>query len=245
MKHFAITAFVCLALVALLSSCSTTNDPSRRTAPNLLTAKEKAGGWKLLFDGKSTTGWRGYKKQAMTDMGWKVEDGLLKKVAGERGGDIITAQTFHDFEFSWEWKVAPGGNNGVKYFVTEERASAPGHEYQMIDDLGHPDGKLGARRQTASFYDVLPPAADKKLNPPGEWNASRIVVRGNHVEHWLNGAKVLEYELGSDAVKAGLAKSKFKDVPKFGEKIDGHLLLTDHGDECFFRNLKVRELSAR
>ncbi len=212
---------------------------------NQLTPDEKAAGWKLLFDGKTTAGWRGYKKQAMPDKGWKVEDGLLKKVAGEKGGDIVTEQTFRDFEFAWEWKVARGGNNGVKYFVTEERAGAPGHEYQMIDDLGHPDGKLGAKRQTASFYDVLPPSADKKLNPPGEWNASRIIVRGNHVEHWLNGAKAIEYELGSDAVKAGLAASKFKNAPKFGDKIDGRLMLTDHADECFFRNLKLREISAK
>ena len=212
---------------------------------NQLTPDEKAAGWKLLFDGKTTAGWRGYKKQAMPDKGWKVEDGLLKKVAGEKGGDIVTEQTFRDFEFAWEWKVARGGNNGVKYFVTEERAGAPGHEYQMIDDLGHPDGKLGAKRQTASFYDVLPPSADKKLNPPGEWNASRIIVRGNHVEHWLNGAKAIEYELGSDAVKAGLAASKFKSAPKFGDKIDGRLMLTDHADECFFRNLKVREVSVK
>ena len=212
---------------------------------NQLTPDEKAAGWKLIFDGRTTTGWRAYKKTAMPDKGWKVEDGLLKKVAGQKGGDIVTERTFHDFEFAWEWKVAPGGNNGVKYFVTEERAGAPGHEYQMIDDLGHPDGKLGAKRQTASFYDVLPPSAEKKLNPPGEWNASRIVVRGNHVEHWLNGAKALEYELGSDAVKAGVAASKFKNAPKFGDKIDGHLMLTDHADECFFRNLKVRELSAK
>ena len=212
---------------------------------NQLTPDEKAAGWKLLFDGKTTAGWRGYKKQAMPDKGWKVEDGLLKKVAGEKGGDIVTEQTFRDFEFAWEWKVARGGNNGVKYFVTEERAGAPGHEYQMIDDLGHPDGKLGAKRQTASFYDVLPPSADKKLNPPGEWNASRIIVRGNHVEHWLNGAKAIEYELGSDAVKAGLAASKFKSAPKFGDKIDGRLMLTDHADECFFRNLKLREISVK
>ena len=212
---------------------------------NHLTAEEKAAGWKLIFDGRTTTGWRGYKKQAMPDKGWKVEDGLLKKVAGERGGDIVTEQTFHDFEFAWEWKVAPAGNNGVKYLVTEERAGAPGHEYQLIDDLGHPDGKLGAKRQTAAFYDVLPPSKDKKLNPPGEWNASRILIQGNHVEHWLNGAKVLEYELGSDAVKSGLAASKFKNAPKFGDKIVGRLMLTDHGDECFFRNLKTREISAK
>ena len=115
----------------------------------------------------------------------------------------------------------------------------------MLDDVGHPDGKIGAKRQTASFYDVLPPAADKKLNKPGEWNSSRLLIQGNHVEHWLNGAKVLEYELGSDAVKAAVAQSKFKNSAGFGTKIRGHILLTDHKDECWYRNVKIRELPAK
>jgi hypothetical protein len=136
--------------------------------------------------------------------------------------------------------VAPGGNSGVKYFVTEERPKSPGHEYQMIDDPVYP-GKLTPQQLTAAFYDVLPTAADKPLRPAGEWNTSRIVVRGNLVEHWLNGRNVLTYELGSAAVKAGLANSKFKGEPGFGEKIAGHIMLTYHQDECWFRNLKIRE----
>jgi hypothetical protein len=209
---------------------------------NQLTPGEKAAGWTLLFNGKDFSGWRQYAKQTPPGEGWKVEDGILKKLAKVRGGDIITTNTFVDFDFSWEWRIEKGGNNGVKYLVTEKRTGAPGHEYQLIDDVGHPDGKLGPKRQTASFYDVLPPAENKPLKPVGEWNASRILIKGDHVEHWLNGAKVLEYELGSEAVKAGVAESKFKTAAKFGEKIEGHIMLTDHQDETWFRNLKIREL---
>ena len=209
---------------------------------NVLQRDEKAQGWRLLFDGHSLQGWHLYTKKVQPEAGWKVEDGLLKKLAKVRGGDIVTDATFTDFDLTWEWRVAAGGNNGLKYLVTEQRPSAPGHEYQMLDDTGHPDGKMGAKRQTASFYDVIPPAANKPLKPVGEWNASRILVQGNHVEHWLNGAKVLEYELGSEAVKAAVAASKFKNSSGFGTKIKGHIMLTDHQDECWFRNVKIREL---
>jgi len=197
-----------------------------------------------LFDGQSLKGWRPYNKPAGTPIGagWKVEDGILKKLDGQPGGDIITEKTYNNFELTWEWRVAPGGNNGVKYFVTEKRPQAPGHEYQMLDDNAEKHLKLHDKSKTASFYEVLPPAADKPLKPAGEWNVSRIVVQGNHVEHWLNGKKVLEYELGSDAVKEGIATSKFKKYPDFGAKIRGHIMLTDHHDEAWFRNIKIREL---
>lgn len=211
---------------------------------NTLSPGEKAAGWKLLFDGQSLQGWRPYGKKTAPEAGWKVEGGILKKLAKEKGGDLVTEEKFLDFDLVWEWRVAPGGNNGVKYLVTEQRPSAPGHEYQMIDDEGHPDGKLGAKRQTASFYDVLPPAADKPLKPVGEWNSSRVVIRGKSVEHWLNGSRVLQYELGSEAVMAAVAASKFKNAPGFGTKIAGHIMLTDHQDECWFRNMKIRKLAA-
>lgn len=212
---------------------------------NALTDEEKATGWKPLFDGQSLKGWRLYRKQAAPESGWKVEDGILKKLPKVRGGDIVTEAKFDNFDLTWEWRIAPGGNNGLKYLVTEERASAPGHEYQLLDDTRHPDGKLGPKRQTASFYDVLPPSAVRTLKPVGEWNSSRVIVQSNHVEHWLNGAKVLEYELGSEVVRAAVANSKFKSVPGFGTKIQGHIMLTDHGDECWFRNIKIRELPAK
>ena len=212
---------------------------------NTLTDEEKAAGWKLLFDGRSLQGWRLYGKKAAPESGWKVEDGLLKKLPKQRGGDIITEAKFEDFDLTWEWRITTGGNNGLKYLVTEERTAGPGHEYQMLDDDVHPDGKRGPKRQTASFYEVLPPAADKPVKPVGEWNLSRVLIQGNHVEHWLNGAKVLEYELGSEAVMAGVANSKFKNAPGFGTKIKGHIMLTDHQDECWFRNMKIRELPAK
>lgn len=212
--------------------------------PNTLTPKEKAEGWKLLFNGTSFDGWRGYKQTGVPAC-WKIEDGLLKAIPKVKGADLITTQKFDDFEFSWEWNISAAGNNGIKYLVTEERPGAPGHEYQMIDDAANEERNNGPKHATASFYDVLGPADDKPLKPAGQWNLSRVLVRGNHVEHWLNAKKVLEYELGNDAVKAGLAGSKFKNFPDFGTKIQGHIMLTYHNDECWFRNIKIRELPAK
>ncbi len=231
----------CLSLLAVVSlaACST------NSAGNKLTSAEKKDGWTLLFDGKSTEGWRLYGSTNGPGPAWMVSEGMLKKAKDGKGGDIVTVKQFDNFELSWEWRVDVGGNNGIKYLVTEKRRGAPGHEYQMIDDEKHPDGKIGPTRQTAAFYDVLPPAAGKPSKPGGEWNQSRILIQGNHAEHWLNGAKVLEYELGSDAVKAAVAKSKFKTAEGFGTKITGHIMLTDHKDETWFKNMKIRELPAK
>ena len=228
-----------ISVVVLAASLSPQPDVAR-TPPNTLTPAEAAEGWRLLFDGRSLDAWRGYRRDTLPEAGWEIKDGTLRTVAKVKGGELITRRTFGDFEFSWEWRVAPGGNNGVKYFVTEERPKSPGHEYQMIDDAGYP-GKLSPLQLTGAFYDVLPTEAGKPLRPAGEWNASRIVVHGTRVEHWLNGKTVLTYELGSDAVKAGIEKSKFKGHAGFGEKIAGHIMLTYHQDECWYRNLKIRE----
>jgi hypothetical protein len=207
---------------------------------NELTPAEKTAGWRLLFDGKTTQGWRSYSKPGFPDKGWIVEDGWLKLIAKSRAGDIMTEDTFNDFELTWEWRIPVGANNGVKYFILEERKSAIGHEYQMIDDSLVKPGIL----KTGSFYDVLPPLEHKPiLFAPGS-NVSRILVRGDHVEHWLNGEKILSYELGSPEVMAGVAKSKFKNVLGFGQKQRGHILLTEHNDEAWFRNIKIRDLSA-
>ncbi len=198
-----------------------------------------------LFDGKTLAGWHVYGSSAAPGPGWKAEDGILKKLEGQKGGDIVTDRQFTDFDLEWDWRVAPGGNNGIKYLVNETRKGAPGHEYQMLDDEKHPDGKVGPQRQTASFYDVLPPAADKPSKPAGEWNHSRVLVQGNHVEHWLNGAKVVSYELGSPEIKAAIAKSKFKNAAGFADKITGPIMLTDHHDEAWFRNIRIKVLPAK
>jgi len=218
--------------------------PLSSAADNQLTAAEKSTGWSLLFDGHSMDGWRPFLNRPAG--GWEVRDGTLHAIAKVKGTDLVSVKKYNDFELTWEWKVPPAGNNGVKYLVTEERAKSPGHEYQMIDDAANPDAmKNGILRQTAAFYDVLPAAVDRPTKPAGEWNSSKIVVRGNTVEHWLNGRNVLTYELGSAAVKAGIAKSKFKNEAGFGQKIAGHLMLTYHEDDCWYRNIKIREIKAR
>jgi hypothetical protein len=230
-------------LLSLIAAASTLS-----AAPaNQLTDKEKATGWKLLFDGKTTQGWRTFKKQTFPEKGWDVEDGWLhclgKGGGNKGGGDIITDAEFNDFELQWDWKQAHAGNSGVKYFILESRKDALGHEYQMIDDERATGVDKGNRKQlTAAFYAVLAPTTPPPIKPPGEINSSRILVKGNHVEHWLNGGKVLEYECGSDVVKTAVAASKFKNTAGFGDKVKGHLLLQDHGSEVWFRNLRIREL---
>lgn len=204
-------------------------------------------GFKPLFDGKSLDGWRGYKKADAADTRWKVENGLVtidaKDGKDTRGGrDIITAGTYDQFDLRWEWKVAQGGNSGLKYFVLEDQTSAIGHEYQMIDDERHADAKIGPHRQTAAFYDVLP-AADRPLKPAGEWNSSQVIVKGKHVEHWLNGKRVLQYELDSPELSAAIAKSKFKDIARFGKPQRGHILIQDHGDQVTYRNVRIKPLT--
>ena len=226
----------------ILGAILLTGSAGLAAAPNQLTDKEKANGWILLFDGKTTDGWRSFKKQTFPQKGWVVEDGWLHCL-GNGGGDIITDAEFTDFDLQWDWKQAPAGNSGVKYFITEERASAIGHEYQMIDEEKEPDAKLAdGKRVTASFYDVLKPTK-VATKPPGETNHSRILVKGNHVEHWLNGEKVLGYECGSDALKAAIAQSKFKTTAGFGDKIKAHILLQDHHSQVWFQNIKLRPLS--
>ncbi|HTL58411.1 MAG TPA: DUF1080 domain-containing protein [Candidatus Limnocylindrales bacterium] len=213
--------------------------------PNQLTTEEKAAGWILLFDGQTPKGWHTFLKHTFPDHGWTVADGWLHGL-GKGGGDLLSDGEFDQFELQWEWKLAPGGNSGLKYFVLESRKSALGHEYQMLDDQLNPDGKVAAGKHvTASFYDVLKPTVTPPTRPIGEINQSRIVVHGNHIEHWLNGIKVLEYECGSPTVKAGVAESKFKNVAGFGERVKGHILLQDHGSDVWFRNLKLRDLSSK
>jgi hypothetical protein len=227
-----------LALGCLLASAPLL--PAAEPPLNTLSEAERKDGWKLLFDGQSLKGWRGFKKAEAPAQGWKIKDGVLTCVAGGKGGDLVSEEQFDNFEFAWEWSMPAKSNNGVKYFITEERPSAVGHEYQLIDDSLIKDH---AESGTAAFYLVLAPDPEKKrVKPFGDWNQSRILVRGNHVEHWLNGQKVVEYECGDPKILAQVQQTKFKGVEGFGTKIRGHLLLTYHNDECNFRNLKVREL---
>lgn len=228
------------AIAALvLGLCGLTTAAS--DSANRLTEAEMAEGWVLLFDGQSTRGWRSFKKTTFPQKGWKVEDGCLRHVAGGGGGDIMTESTFGEFELTFEWRLAAGANSGVKYFITEERAGPIGHEYQLVTK-NHPEAEdLPTKHVTASFYDVLPTTAPVRVRSAPDFNQSRIVVRGQQVEHWLNGDKVLAYELGSDDVKAAISRSKFRDVPGFGTRLRGNILLQDHGGEVCFRNVKLRE----
>jgi hypothetical protein len=223
---------------------------------NMLTEEEKKKGWKLLFDGKTTNGWRGAGKENFPDKGWVVEDGVLTVLASkgsdsQKGGDIITIDQYDSFELAFDFKLTEGANSGVKYVVFESKpsGSALGLEYQVIDDNKHPDATKGinGNRTAGSLYDLIP-AKDKELKPVGEWNQGRILVQGNHVEHWLNGNKVLEYERGSKEFRDFVAKSKYAAPDyntngRFGEAPKGHILLQEHGDTVSFRNIKIKELS--
>jgi hypothetical protein len=222
--------------------------------PNTLTAYEKNSGWKLLFDGQTSNGWIGANKPGFPEKGWMIRDGLLTVLGSEgkeaaNGGDIVTKDEYAAFDLSFEFRLTPGANSGVKYFVTLEEktvGSAIGLEYQLLDDSLHPDAKLGrdGDRTMASLYDLIKANKQKRfIHPIGQWNTGRVVVYpNNHVEHYLNGVKVLEYERGSAAFKDLVAISKYKVWKNFGEAPKGHLLLQDHGNEVSFRSIKVREI---
>jgi hypothetical protein len=234
-------------LAGVLAACLAAQlAASGRGAQTPLTAAEQRDGWTLLFDGRSLDGWRGYNRPDGSTTQWKVEDGQLtvppsggRDTRGAR--DLITTATFRQFDLTWEWRIATGGNSGLKYFVLEDRDAAIGHEYQMIDDERHADAKIGPHRQTAAFYDVFA-ASNRPMKPAGEWNTSRVLVRGNHVEHWLNGQRVLQYELDSPELRAAIEKSKFKGIERFGKPQDGHILIQDHGDRVWFRNIRIRKI---
>ena len=260
-----VTAAVLSALA--LAAMAGGHPVSQATSPtqlNTLSNAEKKEGWKLLFDGKTFNGLRSYFETMDPSKGWSIEAGCFKNSKGNGrprsgGGDIMTAELFTDFDFRFEWSMPPGGNSGV-YYLFQERQDKPGvgmymgddgrspvgFEYQLLDDERHPDAlRNGPIRSTGSLYSLIPPNDSKRLKPAGEFNESRIVVQGKHVEHWLNGAKIVEYELGGPALIDAIAKSKYKDVPGFGAKAKTRILLQDHGDEVRFRNLKIRALSGK
>lgn len=208
-------------------------------ALNSLTDKEKAEGWKLLFDGKTTAGWRAYGADTMPS-GWQVIDGILTRVS--RAADIITKDQYGDFELTLDWKLQPGGNSGLFYRAVEglEWIYHGAPEYALLDDERHNDGK-NPLTSAGSVHSVYAPPKGV-VKPAGEWNTSRVVARGAHVEHWLNGQKVVEYEQGSPDWAARVAASKFRAWATYGKSMKGHIGLQEHGGRAEFRNIKIREL---
>jgi hypothetical protein len=241
--------------------------PTPAAAPNTLTEQEKADGWKLLWDGQTTTGWHSPNSEKFPAKSWRIADGELMVDSGlangnaesQAGGDIISEDVYSNFELAADFKTSPGCNSGIKIFVQPNispidkvtgqptaKGSAIGMEFQVLDDQRHPDAKLGrdGDRTIGSLYDLIPAAKDKKVMPIGEWNHAYIVSQGKHVEFWLNGKMTLEFDRGSAAFRDAVEKSKFKNIPDFGEWANGHILLQEHGSPVSFRNVKIRELPA-
>lgn len=253
MKNIRLTVFSGI-LFSLLVSCSHSriNESAETTVVNTdnqLTEQEKADGWRLLFDGSSLNGWQIYKGRANDT--WEVVDGTLhcKPLNEEVNGDgddradIRTTEEFENFDLAFDWKIAAEGNSGVMFRVSEEfdQPYFSGPEYQLIDDENYP-GKPTEAQKTGGNYDMHVPASTKKMNPPGSWNSSRLVVNRNHVEHWLNGEKVVEYDLQSEDWIQRKNNSKWKDVASYGMVMKGYIDFQDHGNETTFKNIKIKIL---
>ena len=226
--------------------------PEVNAADNTLSDFEEKAGWKLLWDGKTSNGWRGARLDEFPKKGWTIADGVLKVEKGNggeasNGGDIVTTRTYRNFILKVDFKITEGANSGIKYFVKPDMnkgaGSAIGCEFQVLDDLRHPDAKLGVKgnRTLGSLYDLIPAPTDKPFDIKA-WNTAMVIVRGNHVEHWLNGVKLLEYERNTQEWNALVAYSKYSDWPNFGNHEEGNILLQDHGDEVYFKNIKILEL---
>jgi len=210
-------------------------------APNTLTDAERAAGWTLLFDGQTTAGWRGFRRSDLPS-GWRVIDGALTRDSA--AGDVITSGEFANFELALEWQIVDGSNSGIMYRVSESASELTffsGPEMQVIDNTRNPDGGT-ALSSAGACYDMYAPASDV-THAVGSWNQVRIVANGPHIEHWLNGVKVVEYEIGTASWLARKQLSIFRDVPTYGREIQGHLALQDHGDRVAYRSIKLRPLS--
>jgi hypothetical protein len=221
--------------------------------PNTLTSQELRDGWRLLWDGKTSVGWRGAGKESFPMQGWEIKDNTLTVLEGtgaesRNGGDIVTVKKYGNFELSVDFKLTKGANSGIKYYVVEGLnngvGSAIGLEYQLLDDATHADATqgVGGNRTTASLYDLIPPSSEKVANPIGEWNNATITSKNNHIEHWLNGKKVVDYDRGTQIYRALVQKSKYAAYPNFGEVAEGPILLQDHGNRVSFRNIKIKEI---
>ncbi len=244
-----------IALLFLITTLMTpvfSQSIQKNSVPNTLSSQEQKDGWKLLWDGKTTNGWRGAKSTTFPDKGWIIEDGILKVLKSDggestNGGDIVTIQKYRNFILSVDFKITKGANSGVKYFVDTElnkgEGSSIGCEFQILDDERHPDAKLGVNgnRKLGSLYDLIPAKAGKPYRD-GLFNNATVIVKNNHVEHWLNGVKIVEYERNNQMWNALVAYSKYHIWPNFGNADTGHILLQDHGDEVWFRNIKIKEL---
>ena len=215
--------------------------PAGAAASNTLSPREAADGWRPLFDGRTLAGWRGYRRAA-PPAGWQVVDGAITRV-GE-GGDLMTDEEFGSFELALEWKISPGGNSGIIYRVVEDSSLAyvwqSGPEFQVLDNAGHADGR-DPLTSAGSDFALYAPVRDV-TRPVGKWNSARIVVNGSHVEHWLNGVKLLEYELGGPEWERRVQASKFRTMPRYGRGARGHIALQEHEAWVAYRNIRIRTL---
>ena len=248
-----------LYTVLVLLAASLSSAPLALGADPALTASEAAAGWRMLFDGRTSVGWTGMKGTPFPARSWVVEDGMIRTTQDGSDGDVVTTEAFDDFELAFEFRLAPGGNSGVKYgvqqewlsphwlpdenprFKADQSVAAVGYEFQIFDDdtlERRPGWELSA---TGALY-LLEAPENKRLNKPGEWNTVRILVDGTRVEHWLNGSKLLEYELGSSELLAKVEKTKFRKVPGYGRKAPGYIVLQHHGSPAWYRNIKIREI---
>lgn len=253
MKKYSLLGTLSLTMFSICFSFAQSRDKSAEPI-NVISKSERKEGFELLWNGTDASGWRAIFKEQFPAKGWEMKDGVLSVLPSNgqeqgSGGDIVTIKEYGAFVLKFDFKLGKGANSGVKYFVTEQektKMSGIGLEFQVLDDENHPDAKLGKKgnRKLGSLYDLIPSNKPVSvIKPIGEWNAGEIrVYPNNHVEHWLNGVKVVEYERGSKAYRELVAGSKYKTWPNFGEAQKGHILLQDHGNLVSYKNIKIKEL---